>query len=613
MSVMGLVNFTIPKTDIVHTKSGLILHYLSEYRPADKIVTFTVTIPMVPDMCYLIPQAAKKKIPHCRSDSPTMLKYAKESITPEENKRIAEKKPTRASVMSPALSITKGTTLSDISRTRTKRALPVIIAIGAGVAMVGLAIYNQIQAANLRADIKLVEDSLRVLDQTAQSFQAQILHLNEGQLKLAQELNYTQVALNKTIAMVNEHAHILREHEDALRTVISQTIFLSTRLASAVHAMETHFVHTSIEKMLSNQLNLLFVHQQDMPKVVDLISQAINITFDEADSSIPTVALITRLLVRQQIDFLQTKEPESTDHGPLIGQLIFTSFFAAPNHDQAPFSIYELLPIPFNLGDKRARLAQMPAFLGIEPKSQQFIRWSREEAKVCDFVQMSSCRETPARRKESQDDCLYQILTDSKLQDCRVEPYADAVFVHRIGNHWAISSNKTTKCHSVTTLDANYHSLHDKEEIVLPPVALITTMNTDSLACDRFFLPGLPIAIGEPIHLIYNESVSPIHKDLLDLQASLANETHWAKLPYIPSDVQALIEFINNTPKPTTGNSFLGWKEHTTFFGTIVMMVMIFALGIVLLYFMCTKKSVGTNISITMPSMKTLQAMQEQS
>ncbi|CAF4321656.1 unnamed protein product, partial [Rotaria sp. Silwood2] len=255
-----------------------------------------------------------------------------------------------------------------------------------------------------------------------------MLHLNKGQLKLAQELNYTQVALNKTIAMVNEHAYILREHEEALRTIISQTIFLSTRLASVVHAMETHFVYTSIEKILSNQLNLLFVHQQDLPKVVDLISQAINITFDEAANSISTVTLITRLLVRQQIDFVPTKDPESTGQGPLIGKLIFTSFFAAPSQDQVPFSIYELLAVPFNLDDKRVRLAQMPAFLGIEPKSQQFIRWSKEEAKACDFGQMSSCRETPARRKESQDDCLYQILTDSKLNDCRVEPYPDAVF-----------------------------------------------------------------------------------------------------------------------------------------------------------------------------------------
>ena len=64
-SILGLVKFTIPKTNVVHTKSGLILHYLSEYRPANKIITFTVTIPMYSDMCYLILTIAMEKITEC--------------------------------------------------------------------------------------------------------------------------------------------------------------------------------------------------------------------------------------------------------------------------------------------------------------------------------------------------------------------------------------------------------------------------------------------------------------------------------------------------------------------------------------------------------------------
>ena len=176
-----------------------------------------------------------------------------------------------------------------------------------------------------------MQDYLQLLGQTAQNSQAQILHLNGGQFKLAHELNHTQVALDKTIALVNEHSYILRNDEHALRMIMSQTVFLSTRLASVVRAVETHFIHTSIEDILSNRLNLLFVHQQDLPRVVDLISQAINISFEEADSSIPMVELITRSLVRQQIDFVPMTTPQSTENGPLIGKLVFTSFFAATN------------------------------------------------------------------------------------------------------------------------------------------------------------------------------------------------------------------------------------------------------------------------------------------
>jgi len=64
--ILGLVKFTIPKTDVVHPKSGLILHYLSEYRPANKIITFTVTLPMYSDMYYLIPNEAMGKITECQ-------------------------------------------------------------------------------------------------------------------------------------------------------------------------------------------------------------------------------------------------------------------------------------------------------------------------------------------------------------------------------------------------------------------------------------------------------------------------------------------------------------------------------------------------------------------
>jgi hypothetical protein len=70
--IIGLVKFTIPKTDVIHPKSGLILHYVSEYRPANKIITFTVTLPMYSDMCYLIPHEAMGKIPECNDKEATI-------------------------------------------------------------------------------------------------------------------------------------------------------------------------------------------------------------------------------------------------------------------------------------------------------------------------------------------------------------------------------------------------------------------------------------------------------------------------------------------------------------------------------------------------------------
>lgn len=58
-------NLKLPKTDILHSTSGPIMHYLSDRQPANQNVTFRAAIPMAADMCYLPPVGATKKIPQC--------------------------------------------------------------------------------------------------------------------------------------------------------------------------------------------------------------------------------------------------------------------------------------------------------------------------------------------------------------------------------------------------------------------------------------------------------------------------------------------------------------------------------------------------------------------
>jgi hypothetical protein len=99
-------------------------------------------------------------------------------------------------------------------------------------------------------------------------------------------------------------------------------------------AMESHFIHESIEQILDNKLNLHFIHHQDMPRVIREISWIMNLSVDEIKSSIPMVEIITKLLVRQQINSVQS------ENGVIIGKMIFTSYFAAPTREQDPFSIY---------------------------------------------------------------------------------------------------------------------------------------------------------------------------------------------------------------------------------------------------------------------------------
>jgi len=65
------------------------------------------------------------------------------------------------------------------------------------------------------------------------------------------------------------------------------------------------------------------------------------------------------------------------------------------------------------------------------------------------------------------------------------------------------------------------HVLMDNEEVILPEIALITVNNEKALACDRFIIPRTPTKIGTPINLIYNETVNPSYKVLIDLQEML--------------------------------------------------------------------------------------------
>ena len=51
---------------------------MSEYRPANKILTFSVSLPMYSDMCFLIPNEAMGKIPDCE-DKEAMVRLIKET------------------------------------------------------------------------------------------------------------------------------------------------------------------------------------------------------------------------------------------------------------------------------------------------------------------------------------------------------------------------------------------------------------------------------------------------------------------------------------------------------------------------------------------------------
>lgn len=576
----------LSKQDIIHPNSGLLLQYKSVYKPANKIVAITTVIPMVADMCYLIPVSSLKKIPHCNltTDSLNFMNRP-----------------------SPQKTRLKSSELQGKRLLRKRRFLTGLISIGFGSAALGLSTMNTVQIANLKSEMNAVKDSLETLRRIDIDNKARILHLSDGQIKLALELEKTQEAVNRTMQLVNDHADLLRSHDEAIRRVGEYSKYINGKLDAFMHAVEGQFLRSSMEDILGDKLNLHFIHHDDIPKVIGFVMQATRVFIDESNSSTTLLDLVTRLLVRQEISFIPNPILKVSTNGVIIGELFITSFFAAVNNDEKPFLVYEATTIPFNHANKRVRLAEMPAYIGIRPNSRQFIRWSREEAIPCSFEFMTSCRSTPAIQKNLENTCIYQILTDTSLAACRVELYSEPVFVRRVGHYWAISTIAPTKCHSAKVSDSDQYKVTDNHGFTLPPTALISTPDSTPLSCDLFLLPGLPIQLKPKLVIYYNATVNRIEQEMIDLDSLLHNGTKWEKVMHISSDVQNIIEYMKSTPPPPEILFWDRFKTHTTLTVVITLIAIVVVFTTVQVIYFCLRRKKKQKITVSMPSWKNLE------
>jgi hypothetical protein len=140
-------DWILAKQDIIHPTSGLILQYKSDYRSADEIVTLSTVIPMVADMCYLLPISAFKKIPRCNLTIDA-VNFIHCDVT-----------------------ITKKSKLMN----RSKRFLTDIISIGMSTAALSLSTMSMMQTATLKQEMKTVTETIKTLQKKKYTQDAQIL------------------------------------------------------------------------------------------------------------------------------------------------------------------------------------------------------------------------------------------------------------------------------------------------------------------------------------------------------------------------------------------------------------------------------------------------------
>ena len=155
--------------------------------------------------------------------------------------------------------------------------------------------------------------------------------------------------------------------------------------------------------IINNQPTLEFLHPQDLHTMIIAIINKTNITISTTIERLPIVELITKLIIRQQIDFIPVQLYSITTSIE-IGKLTFTTFFALPNEQESQFHLYKIIIGSFLHNKNIVQLAQMPAYVGINQESNATMTWTTEDSSSCIYDVITTCRNTSAEKKlESED------------------------------------------------------------------------------------------------------------------------------------------------------------------------------------------------------------------
>lgn len=484
-------------TTIAHLETGLFLNYVGVYKPSDTIIHNSAIFPMTIETCHLLPSAAVLKIPACNIKQ---------------------------------------------QRRRRKRVALAIIAVGVGLAHVGLTIRNTIQIANLQYQIDLVENTLSNFNQIINIHEAKLANIQSNQIKIIKELQLTQRAINSLIPILDSHSKIL--------------IKLNHDIALLHKYFQYSFLYLSINQILRNQLNLNFLAPNDLRKVVyDVIEQG-NLTFNQHYGSISLVEMITRLLIRQEINFIPNSNKNgnnSTD----IGHLIITNYFAVPQQQQeTSFYVYKLVAVPFIYKNESLQLTGIPQYWAINPINNTTMEWYKPEESGCSLQLMTTCRDTPPIYSMTKDSCVSQILNRLPISNCHSKSNLNqpSLFIERLTEQfWIISSSKLMQCLKISKIE--YHSTineyhwNNNEQIILPPVALVEMTPGYTILCPGFSLVGHPNHTKtSSLTILYNNTkLSSNNTPIIDVYQYLMENTTWYKKNWSEISIETLLHDVNQS------------------------------------------------------------------
>ncbi|CAF2262998.1 unnamed protein product, partial [Rotaria magnacalcarata] len=80
---------------------------------------------------------------------------------------------------------------------------------GVGIISMGLSVANSIQLLNLQEQVEMIENTLSEFSQTIQMHEAKLAKIQPNQIKIAEQLQVTQHAINDIIPVLDSHSQAL--------------------------------------------------------------------------------------------------------------------------------------------------------------------------------------------------------------------------------------------------------------------------------------------------------------------------------------------------------------------------------------------------------------------
>ena len=360
-------------TLIAHPSSGIFIQYVGEYIPSDFIINVSIIIPLTTTYCNVIPLIMARNIPQCA-----------DRLHLTHHRRSARQ-------------IGEGW-----------------IAMGVAGAATALATANRVSISSLQNKLKDLAVQVAQSQQTVNVNTVRIGHLQEGLMKVGEELRNTQ----KSLFDQEERDH---ERSRSISIINGSLNALANHVNNLEHKMRNIFLMHAIKDIHRGQTTLSMVDPDDIPLIINPILNAVDEKSIKFFQHMPIPQIINNLLIAQHFTFV-LPTAYKTNNTNEICRLIFTNFFGIPRPNIS-YLIYEVKTVPYFMETFFLRVTELPLYIAQCHEDGTFLEFYPDDIKMCVFSNWTICKDQPPILKSLANPCLREFILFSKRNKQNMFPY----------------------------------------------------------------------------------------------------------------------------------------------------------------------------------------------